>query len=52
MAEEELDHPDDLSEDALTEEEQDVYALFAEALDPNNPKTVDEAAAEWRELLS
>jgi hypothetical protein len=36
----------------LTDEEQELFPLFAEALDPNNPKTVEEAEAEWRELFN
>lgn len=48
-----LDHPDDLMEGAepLTEEEGELFVLFAEALDPNNPKTIEEAKAEWEVVL-
>lgn len=42
----------DMSEDNTTDEEVALFPLFAEALDPNNPKTVEEAESEWRELLT
>lgn len=35
----------------LADDEGDLFALFAEALDPGSPKTVMQAEAEWRELL-
>lgn len=41
----------DMSEDDTSEEEVELMPLFAEALDPENPKTVEEAEAEWQELL-
>ena len=41
----------DFTEDPTPDEESDLFVLFAEALDPNNPKTVAEAKAEWREVL-
>lgn len=37
---------------ATTDEEVELLPLFAEALDPNDPKTVEQAEAEWRELFS
>jgi hypothetical protein len=48
-----LDHPDDLlgDTDPLSEEEGELFPLFAEALDPNNPKTIEEAKAEWEQVL-
>lgn len=48
-----FDHPDDIIGDTtpLTEEEGELFVLFAEALDPGNPKTVEEAKAEWSEVL-
>jgi len=57
------DEPDDARADAcggdgimageepLPDEHVDLFVLFAEALDPNHPKTVEEAEAEWRELF-
>lgn len=42
----------DFTEDALPEDEQDLFVLFAEALDPNTSKTVKEAEADWQELFS
>lgn len=41
----------DFEAEALPEEEQDLFVLFAEALDPDNPKTVEEAKADWEELF-
>jgi len=38
-------------EPALPDDEADLFVLFAEALDPDTPKTVDEAETEWRELF-
>ena len=49
MATEDLDHPDQ-HDDCLPEEETDLFVLFAEALDPANPKTVEEVEAEWKAL--
>lgn len=42
----------DFTVDPTPDDEADLFVLFAEALDPANPKTVDEAKAEWDELLS
>lgn len=42
----------DFAEHALPDDEQDLFVLFAEALDPTTPKTVDEAKAEWDELFA
>lgn len=44
-----LDHPDDILEgvDPISEDDVDLFVLFAEALDPNNPKTVADVEAEW-----
>jgi len=49
-----LDHGDDVLGDTepLSEEEGEFFTLFAEALDPDNPKTIDQAKAEWEELLA
>lgn len=41
----------DFTEDPLPDTDTDLFVLFAEALDPNNPKTVDEAKAEWEAVL-
>lgn len=38
-------------DEAVPDEDLELYPLFAEALDPNSPKTVEEAEAEWAELL-
>jgi hypothetical protein len=50
----ELDHPDDIlgDEPPLSEEDSDMFVLFAEALDPSNDKTVDQVKAEWEELFN
>lgn len=44
-----LDHPDDLlgDEEPISDENVDLFVLFAEALDPNDPKTVADVEAEW-----
>lgn len=41
----------DFTEDALPDDEAELFVLFAEALDPNTDKTVEEARAEWQELF-
>lgn len=41
----------DFTLDPLPDEESDLFVLFAEALDPNDPKTIEEAKAEWEEVL-
>lgn len=49
----ELDGCDlDFTEDELTEEEQELYPLFAEAFDPESPETVESLEAAWQELLA
>lgn len=41
----------DFKEDEQADDETvELMPLFAEAVDPDNPKTVEEAAEEWREL--
>ena len=44
-----LDHPDDLlgDEEPVSDDDSDLFVLFAEALDPNDPKTVADVEAEW-----
>lgn len=42
----------DFTVDPTPDDEVDLLTLFAEALNPNNPKTVEEAEAEWRELFN
>lgn len=44
-----LDHSDDLlgDEAPLTDEEVGLFPLFAEALDPNSPVTVEDVEREW-----
>jgi hypothetical protein len=37
--------------DPTPDDEADLFVLFAEALDPNNDKTVEEARREWEGLL-
>lgn len=41
----------DLTLDPVPDEEVELFALFAEALDPDTDKTVEEAKAEWQELF-
>lgn len=41
----------DFREDPLPDDESDLFVLFADALDPNTDKTVEEAKAEWEDLL-
>jgi hypothetical protein len=41
----------DYAEDPTSDEDLPYVALFAEALDPATPKTVEEAESEWRELF-
>jgi hypothetical protein len=49
-----LDHPDDLLGDdpPLEGELGDLFVLFADALDPATPTTVEQAAADWRALFA
>lgn len=44
-----LDHPDEIveSDDQVADEDVDLFVLFAEALDPSNPKTIEDVEAEW-----
>jgi hypothetical protein len=42
----------DMSEDPLEEGTEDLFVLFAEALDPDTELTVEQAKAEWEELFS
>lgn len=37
----------DFAEHAIPDEDQEVYPLFAEALDPNSPVTVEDVEREW-----
>lgn len=49
-----LDHGDEPvlgDDDPILDENSELFVLFAEALDPNTDKTVDQAANEWKELL-
>jgi hypothetical protein len=39
-------------EEQLDDEELELFSLFADALDPNTGKTVEEAKAEWEELFN
>lgn len=41
----------DFAEQPTSNTEADLFPLFAEALDPASPKTVDEEAARWRGLF-
>lgn len=41
----------DFTEDPLPVDEEDLFVLFAEALDPATDKTVEQARAEWEQLL-
>jgi hypothetical protein len=36
---------------AAKDEDLDLIVLFAEALDPNNPKTVEDVEAEWKAVF-
>lgn len=47
------DHSDDIlgDETPLSDDEADLFVLFAEGLDPNNPKTVEDVKAEWEQVL-
>jgi hypothetical protein len=42
----------DMAADPLPEGEEDLLVLFVEALDPENPKTVEQVKAEWDEIFS
>lgn len=46
-----LDHGDLVGATPLTEQEQELFPLFADALDPNTDTTVEQREAEWRELF-
>ncbi len=41
----------DFTVNPTNDKEADLFVLFAEGLDSNNPKSVDEAKAEWEALL-
>jgi hypothetical protein len=41
----------DFTEGTLADDETDLFVLFAEALDPDTDKTVEQARAEWEALL-
>jgi hypothetical protein len=47
MPDPDLDHPDSLEHDSLTDEEAELFPLFAEALDLESPVTVDDVVKEW-----
>lgn len=48
MPDDDLDGCDaDFAEDALDDEETELFPLFAEALDPNSPVTVEDVEREW-----
>ena len=55
MAPDELDDVDgcdvDMTADPLPDDHAELYALFAEGLDDENPKSVEQAKAEWEELF-
>jgi len=38
----------DFTEDPTPDDESDLFVLFAEALDPATPKTLQEAEVEWK----
>lgn len=42
----------DFTEDELAHEEQDLFVLFADALDPNTESTVKQRETEWKELFN
>ena len=37
----------DFTVDPTPDDEADLFVLFAEALDPNNPKTIADVEREW-----
>ncbi len=41
----------DFTEEELPEEESDLFVLFADALDPNTPSTIEQRETEWKELF-
>lgn len=48
MTDDELDGCDlDFTRLPVPDDESDLFVIFAEALDPLNPKTVDDVKAEW-----
>lgn len=42
----------DFTVDPTPDAEADLFVLFAEALDPANPKTVEQAKADWEQVLA
>jgi hypothetical protein len=38
--------------EAASDDDPELTALFAEALDPSNPKTVEQVAAEWQAVFN
>lgn len=48
MPDDELDGCDlDFTVGPIPDEESDLFVIFAEALDPANPKTIADVEAEW-----
>jgi hypothetical protein len=41
----------DMTVDPLPDDESELFALFAEALDPTNGNTVEGARADWEKLF-
>jgi hypothetical protein len=41
----------DFTEEPTPDDEVELTALFAEAINPNNPKTVEEQRDEWEALF-
>ena len=41
----------DFTVDPTPDDEVELFPLFAEALDPSTPKTVEEAEADWKALF-
>ena len=37
--------------EAASDDDPELVALFAEALDPTNPKTIEQVQREWSELF-
>ena len=41
----------DFTQEVTADEESGLFVLFAEALDPGDPKSVEEAEAEWKAVF-
>jgi hypothetical protein len=41
----------DFTQEPTADDDAELFVLFAEALDPRSPKTVDGVAAEWQAVF-